>query len=109
MILLVPSLILAVLVLAWIAWIAFEPRSSSVPSTHPLPNTLLGVVAANEARDDESETDYQRHIRNRIEEPQIPLGTVAGASSPDGIEPMGNHKGRGLESNANATSRAWLN
>ncbi len=88
MILLVPSIVLALLVLAWIAWIALEPRSSATPTAHPSANTLhggsgLGVPGQNDF-DDGSETDFQRHIRNRIEEVQLPMGTVAGATLPDG-------------------------
>lgn len=88
MILLVPSLVLAVLVLAWIAWIAFEPRSSSPSSLSASASTLMSVPSPQEeesrgAKMDESqENDYQRHVRNRIEESQLPLGTVSGAAVP---------------------------
>ena len=121
MILLVPSVILAILVLAWIAWIAFEPRSSAIPSAQPSVHTLLGAVPANDEGQNEPETDYQRHVRNRIEESQLPLGTVAGASLPDGGRtthrstdvsmgyPTKAFKSGELESHANTTNRSRLN
>ncbi|MFN6131061.1 MAG: hypothetical protein ACK6DC_23850 [Planctomycetota bacterium] len=93
MILLVLSIILALLVLAWIAWIALEPRSSSTPTAHPSANNLRGLtgrglvrlgVRGNDEFEDGSEADFQRHLRNRIEEAQLPMGTVAGATPPDG-------------------------
>lgn len=89
MILLVPSLVLAVLVLAWIAWIAFEPRSSSHPSLSASVNTLMSVPGLEEDESrgaknvDNLENDYQRHVRNRIEESQLPQGTVFGATVPN--------------------------
>lgn len=88
MILLVPSLVLAVLVLAWIAWIAFEPRSSSHPSHSVSVRTLMSVPSPEDdesrgvKKSDNLEADYQRHVRNRIEESQFPLGTVSGAAVP---------------------------
>ncbi len=88
MILLVPSLVLAVLVLAWIAWIAFEPSSSSHPSLSGSANTFMSVPSPEEDESrgaknvDNQENDYQRHVRNRIEESQLPLGTVSGAAVP---------------------------
>ena len=91
MILLVPSLVLAVLVLAWIAWIAFEPRSSSQPSLSASVRTLMSVPSPEEddsrgaKHGDNQENDYQRHVRNRIEEPQLPLGTVSGAAVPTAV------------------------
>ncbi len=121
MILLVPSVILAVLVLAWIAWIAFEPRSTAIPSAHPSVHTLLGAVPATDEGHEEPESDYQRHVRNRIEESQLPLGTVAGASLPDCgrsmqratddpmEDPIRVFKGGELESHASTTNRSRLN
>ena len=121
MILLVPSVILAVLVLAWIAWIAFEPRSTAIPSAHPSVHTLLGAVPATDEGHEEPESDYQRHVRNRIEESQLPFRTVAGESLPDGgrpthrftDDPMGDpmkvFKGGEIESHASTTNRSRLN
>lgn len=89
MILLVSSLILAILVLAWIAWIAFEPRSTTSPVPTAV-HTFLGKPGGDEGEEGVpasatgQETDYQRHVRNRIEDPQLPLGTVAGAAIPVG-------------------------
>lgn len=90
MILFVPSLILALIVLVWIAWIAFGPRSTTNP-----PIQLLASFASNVPQDDAepkgvadseptSDLVYERHVRNRIEEHQLPLGTVAGGAVPVG-------------------------
>jgi len=93
MILLVPSLILSLLVLAWIAWIAFEPRSSQPP--HAIRNApaqahaFFGCPADDKgigmsASAHRQENDYQRHVRIRIDEPQLSLGAVTGAVHPSG-------------------------
>jgi len=110
MILLVPSVILAILVLAWIAWIAFEPRSSAMPFAHGSVQTLMGIVPETDEGEDEPESDYQRHVRNRIEEFQLPLGTVGGAALPDGGRTA--HRSADdpeLESHANSINRSRLN
>jgi hypothetical protein len=90
MILFVPSLILALIVLGWIAWIAFGPRSTAQP-----PIQLLSSFASSVPQDDAepkgvadsdptSDSDYERHVRNRIESHQLPLGTMAGGTVPFG-------------------------
>jgi hypothetical protein len=84
MILLVPSIILAFIVLAWIAWIGFGPHTAATPSTPFAANALLGPAGDDEDRENGSETDFQRHVRNRIEESPIPFGTVSGAALPIG-------------------------
>ncbi len=88
MILFVPALLIAIVVLAWIAWLAVGPRSVSpsarrfffqerIPS--PGPSTSDESPAASEM-----DSEYQKHVQKRLEEPHLPLGSVSGASHPTG-------------------------
>lgn len=91
MILFVVSLVLAILAVMWIAWIAFEPRSKAMPTAHGSVQPFIGAPSDDDAEaeripasDEMPETDYQRHVRNRIEESQLPLGTITGSALPVG-------------------------
>lgn len=84
MILLVPSLLLAFAVLAWIAWVAFGPRSSAVPQPQNFVSTPCASSEAGPRYEQETRAAMRaawvapRYDRDRFDDFPLPSTMVAG-------------------------------
>lgn len=89
MILLVPALLIALAVLAWIGWLAFgahaapveQPRFFLASREEPADREENGVPPSSNL----SSAEYERHLRDRLDVPHLHLGSLSGSPGPSGL------------------------